>query len=780
MRSGQVRPGHPQPGQVRAAHVRPGQVPPVLSVVVHGPEVQGHLAELLDSLAARPFTGVPDAGDGTAPASVEIVVAAVGDRARREAERVATGDGRVRVLALPGGADDTAARAAGADRATGAWLHFVRAKDGLPPGTPRVLAARTAELPPDVQVLAVDHTRSAWNTAGARSGDGWIFARTGRRALALTDFPNLLRLTPLLGARVVRAEFWRAHEALPATREAAGDEAYLAYSLLLHADRIACLHQPAYEHRVLRPESLPPPTPEERYALIERYERLQRLMAEREVPERPRAVLYDVMVRDCLRTFARSGMPEPVAREFFARASRAALTLRPRTYRRPGGFEGVRRSLLEENAYTKYRALQAANQRRRTVRKAVVTGRRAVAARLDDHRYRKALNGPVDPHLAVFSAYWDRGVACNPAAVARRLAALAPHIHQVWVVSRDRVALLPPGTDHVVPGTRRYWEVMARAKYLVNNVNFANAVVKRPDAVHLQTHHGTPLKRMGLDQLDFPAAAKGLDFEALLARVDKWDYSVSANSHSTRMWERAYPSRYIPLDHGYPRNDIFYRATAADIRAIRDRLGIAPGRRAILYAPTHRDYESGWHPRLDLAALADRLGGNTVLLVRGHYFYGNAASPLAGLRRTGRVIDVSSYDPVEELALAADALVTDYSSIMFDYANLDRPVVIHADDWETYASTRGVYFDLTAEPPGPVARSQDELTEILAGDAWRDESARKALAAFRRRFCEYDDGQAAERVVRRVFLDAPEDTLPPVVPVDERIPAPTPEEATAL
>jgi CDP-glycerol glycerophosphotransferase len=773
-------------------------VQPGLSVVVYGPDVQGHLAELLDALAAQPFTGGGSTRDGSIRdgstrdgstqdgstqdrnTAVEIVVAAVGDRARREAERAAPRDGRVRVVPLPGGTDDDAARAAGADRATGAWLHFVRAKDGLPPGALRTLADRTAELPPDVQVLTVDHIRSTWDTAAARSGDGWIFARTGRRTPALADFPNLLRLTPLLGARVVRAEFWRAHEALPATREAAGDEAYLAYSLLLHTDRIACLHQPAYEDRVLRAESLPPPTPEERYALIGRYERLQRLMAEREVPGRPRAVLYDVMVRDFLRTFARSGMPEPVAREFFARASRATVRLRPEGYRRPGGFEGIRRSLLEENAYAKYRALQAANQRRRTVRKAVVAGRRLAVARLDDHRYRRALSGPVDPGLAVFSAYWDRGVACNPAAIARRLAALAPDIHQVWVVSRERAALLPPGTDHVVPGTRRYWDVMARAKYLVNNVNFPNAVIKRPDAVHLQTHHGTPLKRMGLDQLDFPAAAKGLDFEALLARVDKWDYSVSANSHSTRMWERAYPSRWTPLDHGYPRNDVYYRATAADIRAVRDRLGIPPGRRAILYAPTHRDYEAGWTPRLDLAALADRLGGDTVLLVRGHYFYGNAASPLAGLRRTGRVIDVSSYDPVEELALAADALVTDYSSIMFDYANLNRPIVIHADDWETYASTRGVYFDLMAEAPGPVARSQEELTEILATDAWRDDGARKALAAFRHRFCEYDDGQAAERVVRRVFLGAAEDTLPPVVPVETRIPAPTPEEATAL
>jgi CDP-glycerol glycerophosphotransferase len=245
------------------------------------------------------------------------------------------------------------------------------------------------------------------------------------------------------------------------------------------------------------------------------------------------------------------------------------------------------------------------------------------------------------------------------------------------------------------------------------------------------------------------------------------------------MWERAYPSRYVSLDHGYPRNDVYYTAGAGDIRTVRDRLGIAPGRRAVLYAPTHRDYEAGWTPRLDLATLADRLGDDTVLLVRGHYFYGGAASPLTDLRRTGRIIDVSSYDPVEELCLAADVLVTDYSSIMFDYANLDRPIVIHADDWETYRTTRGVYFDLMAEAPGPVARTQQELTEILTTDAWRDESAAKTRAVFRRRFCEYDDGRAAERVVRRVFLGQDERDLPPVLPIEERTPAPTPQEATA-
>ncbi|WP_086696069.1 CDP-glycerol glycerophosphotransferase family protein [Streptomyces recifensis] len=728
---------------------------PQLSVIVYGPNTQGHLAELLDSLNAHPL---PD---------TEVIVAAVGDWARETAEGHAP---ETVTVPLPDGTPDAEARSAGAARASGRWLHFVHAKDGLPAGAPRLLAERTAELDESTDVVLLDHTTTTWRTTAVPSRDGRLLAGAGRAAVTLDDSPDLLRLTPLLGTRALRTAFWREHE-----EEFSGDdENFVAQAALLRAGHVACLDQTAYDDRRLRRESLPPRTPEDRYALIDRHERL---LARAEGRRPVRAVLYGLMVRDLVRVFAREGMPEPVAREFFRRASAAAVRWRPEGHQRPAGLEGVRHALLEEGAYTRYRALQTANRTRRSARKAVRARKRQLGVRLREQQYRRALTRPLDPNLAVFAAYWDRGVACNPAAIAAKLAELAPQIHPVWVVTRENAALLPHGTDHVIPGTRRYWETLATAKYLVNNVNFPNAVVKRPGAVHLQTHHGTPLKRMGLDQREHPAAAQGLDFAALLSRIDKWDYSVSANSHSTRMWERAYPARYTSLDHGYPRNDVFYTATAADVRAARERLGIPPGRTAVLYAPTHRDYEAGFTPRLDLATLADRLGEDTVLLVRAHYFYGGgAASPLAGLRRTGRIVDVSTYDPVEELCLAADVLVTDYSSIMFDYANLDRPIVVHADDWETYRTTRGVYFDLMAEAPGRVARTQEELTEILTSGAWRDETAAKARTAFRRRFCEFDDGRAAERVVRRVFLGEPEEALPPVLPLEERSPAPTPEE----
>src|SRR5919198_1171007 len=130
------------------------------------------------------------------------------------------------------------------------------------------------------------------------------------------------------------------------------------------------------------------------------------------------------------------------------------------------------------------------------------------------------------------------------------------------------------------------------------------------------------------------------------------------------------------------------------VAAARAALGIADGQTTVLYAPTHREYEETYVSRLDLGQLAEALGPRHVILARLHYFYDS--DPLVReLHEAGRLLDVATHPSVEELCLAADVLLTDYSSIMFDYAVLDRPIVIHAPDWEESPPRRGVYFDLT-------------------------------------------------------------------------------------
>ena len=366
-------------------------------------------------------------------------------------------------------------------------------------------------------------------------------------------------------------------------------------------------------------------------------------------------------------------------------------------------------------------------------------------------RYRDRLKEPVDPDLAVFAAYWYRGYSCNPRAIYEKAAELVPGFRGVWVVKPEGVASLPPGVEHVQPRTPEYWDVLARARWFVNNVNFPNHLVKREGTTHVMTHHGTPLKRMGLDLRDQPGAGERIDFEALMRRVARWDFSVSQNAFTTEQWERAYPGDYESLEVGYPRNDVLAAATADDVARVRQSLGIDPGRRAVLYAPTHREWEQDYSAKLDLGALADGLGSDYVIMARLHYFYG-ADPHLRELHERGRILDVAAHPSVEELCLAADALITDYSSIMFDYAVLDRPIAIHAPDWDEYRARRGTYFDLMEQPPGTVARDEAGLiAAFTSGEAFGAEAA-AVRSAFRARFCPLDDGHAAERVVRRVWL----------------------------
>lgn len=381
------------------------------------------------------------------------------------------------------------------------------------------------------------------------------------------------------------------------------------------------------------------------------------------------------------------------------------------------------------------------------LRKSLRRRRRRAGRRLLAAYYRVQLRLPRDRHAAVFAAYWYRGYSCNPRAIYEELRRSVPGLRCVWVVRAASVSAMPAGVPYVVSGTRAYFRALARSTYFVNNVNFPNHLVKRAGAVHLMTHHGTPLKKMGTD---LAGPDRRIDLAALARRCGRWDYSLSANPHSTAVWERVYPGTFESLEYGFPRNDLLARAQEPDVRRARDELGLRPGQTAVLYAPTHREYRDDPTPPLDLAGFAAALGDDHVVLARLHYFYADAID-LAGLARTHRVVDVGSHPSIETLYLAADVLLTDYSSVMFDYAVLDRPIAIHAPDWAEYAARRGTYFDLRAEPPGFVAESQDELVAGFRSGAVAGPDAAAARAAFRERFCALEDGHAAERVVRRLW-----------------------------
>jgi CDP-glycerol glycerophosphotransferase len=190
-------------------------------------------------------------------------------------------------------------------------------------------------------------------------------------------------------------------------------------------------------------------------------------------------------------------------------------------------------------------------------------------------------------------------------------------------------------------------------------------------------------------------------------------------------------------------------------RELRARLGIPEGKRTVLYAPTFRDHVRDRRNRyrlelaLDLERLREAVGEDTVILFRKHHYIVDPVPETAD----GFVRDVSAYPDGTELMLAADVLMTDYSSMMVDYANTGRPMLFFTYDLDAYEEEiRGFYLDdFVGTVPGPLLRTSDEVAEALQRlDAVRAGYADR-YAAFRERFCELDDGHAAARVVDRLF-----------------------------
>ena len=308
----------------------------------------------------------------------------------------------------------------------------------------------------------------------------------------------------------------------------------------------------------------------------------------------------------------------------------------------------------------------------------------------------------------------------------------------------------------LVVGSRRYYEVMRDATYVVDNMHQPSWFAKRDHHVVVATLHGYPFKAMGhphWERIGFtPSRLRSLE-----QRSREWDHLVSPARYATPLLRRDFRYDGSVLEIGYPRNDLLLQEEqAAQVRAVtRRRLGLAPSAQAVLYAPTFRDALSTDDHRapmvdyLDAERLLAGLGEDVVLLVRGHAF--NARMPTR-LERQGRVVDVTDYPFVNDLYLAADLLVADYSSLRFDFALTGKPMVFLVPDLAEYRDDdRGWLFDFALTAPGPHVATTDEVVEALRDPEELRRRYADDYARFRRDFLDLEDGAASARFVDAVL-----------------------------
>lgn len=371
--------------------------------------------------------------------------------------------------------------------------------------------------------------------------------------------------------------------------------------------------------------------------------------------------------------------------------------------------------------------------------------------------YRRALlRLPVSRGSVVFESHMGRCYGDSPRALHQEILTRGLRLRCTWSYDVSPEGF-PDSARLVRRWSWRYLWALARAEFWIDNQGFPHALDKPRHTTYLQTWHGSAYKRMGFDEARVKTQ-NAPQRERLKEAVDRFDHFLVRSEHDVKTLARGYgiPDERL-LRCGYPRNDRLIAARARDEASgrfprpsVAADLGIPDHKTVILYAPTFRGLpknNKAVRLPLDVRKFADRFGGTHVLLVRAHYWEA-ADLPVCP---PGTVVDVSAHHDVSELLCLSDVLVTDYSSIMFDFALLDRPMVHFAPDLDAYAAERGSYFALRDDAGGPVVETEEELLRVLASLKQADGAWAGPRRAFAARFGAYDQGRAAADVVDALF-----------------------------
>ena len=371
---------------------------------------------------------------------------------------------------------------------------------------------------------------------------------------------------------------------------------------------------------------------------------------------------------------------------------------------------------------------------------------------------------PVDDRLIVFEAFRSTKYADSPRAIYEYIVSHEEYKDYkfIWVFEHPEkyVFLNSDRTTVVKHESNAYYAAFARAKYWVVNGWIPLRIQKKSGQVALQCWHGTPLKRL---RYDIVTSSPTNHHENALRENDadmvRYDYLISPSKFATKAFISAFNLKAlgkegIIIETGYPRNDVLATATDQDKETYRKKYGVPSDKKAILYAPTWRDDqhvpEKGYEYKMpvDFELLREKLSDEYFILFRAHNL---VANQLDFSRYEGFIKDVSSADDIKELYIASDILITDYSSVFFDYANLGRPIVFYMYDRAHYEKNlRGFYLNAD-DLPGSIVETEQELAQAIQDVDHQKAGAGKMYKKFSDTYNYLDDGGATKRVVAELL-----------------------------
>ena len=362
---------------------------------------------------------------------------------------------------------------------------------------------------------------------------------------------------------------------------------------------------------------------------------------------------------------------------------------------------------------------------------------------------------PANQKLVMFESFLGKQYSCNPRAIYEYLEQNHPDYKLLWSVDkRYSEDFKRKGIPYVERFSIKWLFCMARARYWVSNSRLPLWIPKPGHTVYLQTWHGTPLKKlaMDMDEVHMPGTNTQKYKQNFYKESRNWDYLISPNGYSSDIFKRAFQFDKVMIESGYPRNDyLIYANNEKSIKDVKSRLNLPEDKKVLLYAPTWRDnefYGKGRYKfdiKLDLKQMQKELGDEYIIILRMHYLISENLDLSAF---EGFAYNFSHHEDIRELYLVSDQLITDYSSVFFDYANLKRPMIFFAYDIASYRDElRGFYFDFETEAPGPIVKTTDQVIEQVK---FLNEQPAQYQDFFSK-FCYLEQGKSSERVVKAVF-----------------------------
>lgn len=365
---------------------------------------------------------------------------------------------------------------------------------------------------------------------------------------------------------------------------------------------------------------------------------------------------------------------------------------------------------------------------------------------------------PTQNKTIVFESFLGKQYSDNPKAIYEYIKKNYPTYKLYWSVDGKYVNNFNnKNLKYFVRFGLKWFYTMGTAKYWIVNSRLPLWIPKPKNTIYIQTWHGTPLKKLGLDmeEVHMPGTNTFAYKRNFALEAGKWDYLISPNNYSTKIFKRAFNFNKTIIESGYPRNDILFKNDQDMIVKIKEYVNIPYDKKVILYAPTWRDnhfYSKGkykFNLELDLEKLQEAFSEEYIILLRLHYLI---ADKIDLTKYHNFVFDLSNYNDISDLYLISDVLITDYSSVFFDYANLRRPILFFTYDIDNYRDKlRGFYFEFEKEAPGPLLKSTEEIIHYLRLILDEKSQLPTVFEDFFSKYCYLEDGNATERVVNNIL-----------------------------